>query len=100
MQIVTINKPPVEQRVIDESLQHGHHTVLVLPQHSHHIVTCLTEVALNSSHLECNASSMCHSIYCQVIEQTFPKILRVDGYCGLCLRTWVLVWILQHVTLH
>ena len=47
----TVNEPPVEERIVDECLEHSHHAVLVLPQHSHDIVTRLTEVTLNSSHL-------------------------------------------------
>ena len=48
---LTINEPPVEKRVVDKRLQDGHHAVLVLPQHPHHVVTGLTEVALNARDL-------------------------------------------------
>ena len=47
----TIDESPIEQGVVDESLQHGHDTVLVLPQNSHHTLTCTTEVTLNPCHL-------------------------------------------------
>ena len=49
--VLTVDEPPVEERVVDEGLEDSHHTVLVLPQHPHHVVACLTEVALNPSHL-------------------------------------------------
>ena len=49
---LTIDESPVEKRVVDKCLQDSHYTVLVLSQHSHHIITGLTEVALNAGHLK------------------------------------------------
>ena len=48
---LTIDEPPVEKGIINECFEDSHYAVLVLSQHSHHIVAGLTEVALNASHL-------------------------------------------------
>lgn len=51
---LTVHEPPVEQRVVDEGLQHGHDAVPVLPQHLHHCVAGDAVVTVQACHLETN----------------------------------------------
>lgn len=48
---LTVHKPPVEQRVVDEGLQHSHNAVPVLPQHLHHCVARDPVVTIQARHL-------------------------------------------------
>lgn len=49
--VLTVHEPPVEQRVVDEGLQHGHDAVAMLPQHLHHRVAGDAVVAVQARHL-------------------------------------------------
>lgn len=51
---LTVHKPPVEQRVVDEGLQHGHDAVAMLTQHLHHRVAGDAVVAVQARHLATN----------------------------------------------
>lgn len=51
---LTVHEPPVEQRVIDKGLQHGHDTVPMLPQHLHHRVAGDAVVTIQACHLASN----------------------------------------------
>ena len=48
---LTIHKSPVEQRIVDKSLEHGHHTVTMVTQHFHDTLTRHAIVAVDSCHL-------------------------------------------------
>lgn len=52
--VLTVHKPPVEQRVVDKGLQHGHDAVAMLPQHLHHRVAGDAVVAVQACHLATN----------------------------------------------
>lgn len=52
--VLTVHKPPVEQRVVNEGLQHGHNAVTMLPQHFHHRVAGDAVVAVQARHLATN----------------------------------------------
>lgn len=80
---LTVHEPPVEQRVVDEGLQHGHNTVPVLSQHLHHCVAGDAVVPIQACHLAAirNKVSKCTN--------PFYNIGRLHP-C-ICFSTWTLV---------
>lgn len=72
---LTVHEPPVEQRVIDEGLQHGHDAVPVLPQHLHHRVAGDPVVPVQTGHLSPNQTQPL------LVETNLPQHQRVQCLC-------------------
>ena len=69
---LTVHEPPVEQRVVDEGLQHGHDAVPVLPQHLHHRVAGDPVVPVQTGHLSPNQTQLL------LLETNLPQHQRIQ----------------------